>query len=157
MGPMERQRREYLELWERLIRAHAGIVERLEEEMQAENGLSLRWYEVLLHLSRAPEGRMRMQDLAEMALQSKSGLTRVVDRMEAAGLVAREVCPSDRRGILAVITPEGKRRFRRAAALHVRGIERHFGRHLASTDAAALRSLLDRLLEVQAAGTASRD
>jgi DNA-binding MarR family transcriptional regulator len=149
---MERRRREHLELWERLIRAHAGIVERLEEEMEAENGLSLRWYEVLLRLSRAPEGRMRMQDLAEMALQSKSGLTRAVDRMEAAGLVSREVCPSDRRGILAVITPEGRRRFRRAATFHVRGIERHFGRHLTETEPDVLRSLLDRLLEVQASG-----
>src|SRR5712691_5660891 len=95
--------------------------------------VSTRWYEVLLHLNRSPEGRMRMQDLADLALQSRSGLTRVVDRMEAAGLVSREVCPSDRRGILAVITPEGRRSFRRAALLHVRGIERHFGRHLSES------------------------
>ena len=154
---MERRRREHLELWERLMRAHAGIVDRLEEEMEASNGLSLRWYEVLLHLNRSPEGRMRMQDLADLALQSKSGLTRVVDRMAAAGLVSREVCPSDRRGILAVITPEGRRRFRRAALLHVRGIERHFGRHLSESDPEALRSLLDRLLQVQGSGRATGD
>ena len=147
---MERQLRDHLELWERLIRAHSGIVGRLEEEMERAQGLSLRWYEVLLHLSRAPDGAMRMQDLADLALQSKSGLTRVVDRMEEAGLVTRQVCPSDRRGILAVVTPEGRRRFRRAAALHVRGIERHFGRHLSAAEPATLRSLLDRLLEAQA-------
>jgi DNA-binding MarR family transcriptional regulator len=154
---MERRRREQLELWEHLMRAHAGIVERLEAEMEAFSGLSLRWYEVLLHLTRAPEGRMRMQDLADLALQSKSGLTRVVDRMEAAGLVSREVCPSDRRGILAVITPEGRKRFRRTAPLHVRGIERHFGRHLSGSDPEALRSLLDRLLEAQASGHDAAD
>jgi DNA-binding MarR family transcriptional regulator len=115
--------------------------------MQAEQDLSLRWYEVLLILSRAPDGRMRMQDLAGLALQSKSGLTRLVDRMEDAGLVGRESCPSDRRGINAVLTPEGRRRFRRAAPLHVRGIERHFGRHLLDSDAACLRALFERLTE----------
>jgi DNA-binding MarR family transcriptional regulator len=154
---MERRRREQLELWELLIRAHSGIVDRLEAEMEACSGLSLRWYEVLLHLTRAPEGRMRMQDLADLALQSKSGLTRVVDRMEAAGLVSREVCPSDRRGILAAITPEGRKRFRRAAPPHVRGIERHFGSHLSGSDPEALRSLLERLLEAQTSGHATAD
>jgi DNA-binding MarR family transcriptional regulator len=143
------QLRDHVELWERLIRAQARVVGHLEEEMETEHGLSLRWYEVLLHLSRAPSGRMRMQDLADLALQSKSGLTRVVDRMEAAGLVSREVCPSDRRGVFAVITSEGRRRFRRAATLHMRGIERHFGRHLTETEPAALRSVLDRVLEAE--------
>jgi|SRR2546423_535503 DNA-binding MarR family transcriptional regulator len=154
---MERQLRDHLELWERLIRAHSGIVARLEEEMERAQGLSLRWYEVLLHLSRAPDGAMRMQDLADLALQSKSGLTRVVDRMEEAGLVTRQTCPSDRRGVLAVVTPEGRRRFRRAAALHVRGIERHFGRHLSAAEPAALRSLVDRLLQSQAIDQRSAD
>jgi DNA-binding MarR family transcriptional regulator len=146
---MDPQLRDHVDLWERLIRAQARVVGHLEDEMESEHGLSLRWYEVLLHLSRAPGGRMRMQDLAELALQSKSGLTRVVDRMEAAGLVSREVCPSDRRGVFAVITSEGRRRFRRAASLHMRGIERHFGRHLAETEPAALRSLFDRVLEAE--------
>jgi DNA-binding MarR family transcriptional regulator len=154
---MERQLREHLELWERLIRAHSGIVGRLEEEMESAHGLSLRWYEVLLHLSRAPDGAMRMQDLADLALQSKSGLTRVVDRMEAAGLVTRQICPSDRRGVLAVITPEGRRRFRQAARVHVRGIERHFGRHLGVSGPESLRPLVDRLLEAQAVDQRSVD
>jgi DNA-binding MarR family transcriptional regulator len=154
---MERQLREHLELWERLIRAHSGIIGRLEEEMENAQGLSLRWYEVLLHLSRAPGGAMRMQDLADLALQSKSGLTRVVDRMETAGLVTRQVCPSDRRGVLAVVTPDGRRRFRRAAAVHVHGIERHFGRHLAASEPASLRSLVDRLLDAQAIDQRSVD
>ena len=154
---MERQLREHLELWECLIRAYSGIVGRLEDEMESAQGLSLRWYEVLLHLSRAPEGAMRMQDLAELALQSKSGLTRVVDRMGAAGLVNRQICPSDRRGVLAVITPEGTRRFRQAARVHVRGIERHFGRHLRASGPESLRSLVDRLLEAQAVDQRSVD
>jgi DNA-binding MarR family transcriptional regulator len=146
---MERPLREHLALWERLVRAHAAIVSSLEAEMEAEQGLSLRWYEVLLHLTRAPEGRLRMQDLAAVSLQSKSGLTRLVDRMEAAGMVNRESCPADRRGVFAVITPAGRRRFKRAAPLHVKGIERHFGRHLGEEDAAALVPVLDRLLEAQ--------
>jgi DNA-binding MarR family transcriptional regulator len=150
---MRPERREHLELWEDLVRAHAAILTRLEEEMEAEQGLPLRWYEVLLQLSRAPGGQMRMQDLAQVALQSKSGLSRLVDRMEAAGLVRRESCPSDRRGILATITEAGRRRFRRAAPLHVRGIERHFGRHLVTEDSGALRSLLAALLKANSAAS----
>jgi DNA-binding MarR family transcriptional regulator len=149
---MDRRVREHLELWESLIRAQVGILERLEQELQAEQGLALSWYEVLLHLSRSPDGRMRMQDLAHSVLQSKSGLTRLIDRMEAAGLVSRESCPSDRRGVFAAITPAGKGRFRRAAPLHVRGIEHHFGRHLVEAESGALRSLLERLLDAQPDG-----
>ena len=144
---MDRRVRDHLELWERLVRAYAGIVACLESEMEAGQRLPLRWYEVLLHLARAPEGRMRMQDLAQVSLQSKSGLTRLVDRMEAAGLVLRESCPSDRRGINAVLTPAGRQRFRRAAPHHVRGIERHFGRHLQDSDPAVLKPVLERLIE----------
>jgi DNA-binding MarR family transcriptional regulator len=147
---MERSVREHLELWERLVRTHAGIVAQLEAEMESDQDLSLRWYEVMLHLTRAPEGQMRMQDLAAVSLQSKSGLTRLVDRMEAAGLVTRQSCPSDRRGVFAAITPAGRRRFKRAAPLHVRGIERHFGRHLAEGDSSALTSVLERLQEGRA-------
>ena len=147
---MNRERREHLELWEDLVRAHAAIVGRLEHEMEAEQGLPLRWYEVLLRLSRAPDGHMRMQDLAEVVLQSKSGLSRLIDRMEEAGLVSRQACPSDGRGINAALTPAGRHLFRRAAPLHVRGIEQHFGRHLMPAQAAALRSLLSELLEVHA-------
>lgn len=147
---MNRERREHLELWEDLVRAHAAIVGRLEHEMEAEQGLPLRWYEVLLRLSRAPDGHMRMQDLAEVVLQSKSGLSRLIDRMEEAGLVSRQACPSDGRGINAAVTPAGRHLFRRAAPLHVRGIEQHFGRHLVPAQAAALRSLLSELLEIHA-------
>jgi DNA-binding MarR family transcriptional regulator len=147
---MNRERREHLELWEDLVRAHAAILNRLEQEMEVEQGLPLRWYEVLLRLSKAPDGHMRMQDLAEVVLQSKSGLSRLIDRMEEAGLVIRQSCPSDGRGINAVMTPAGRHRFRRAAPLHVRGIEEHFGRHLVPAEAAAMRSLLAELLKVHA-------
>lgn len=147
---MNPERREHLELWEDFVRAHAAIFSRLEHEMEVEQGLPLRWYEVLLRLSRAPDGSMRMQDLAEVVLQSKSGLSRLVDRMEEAGLVSRQSCPSDKRGINAVMTPAGRHRLRKAAPLHVRGIEQHFGRHLVPAEAAALRSLLSGLLTLNA-------
>jgi DNA-binding MarR family transcriptional regulator len=143
---VKRELREQVETWQSLVQAHAAIMGRLEQEMEAELGLPLRWYEVLLHLSRSPGGRLRMQDLACVVLQSKSGLSRLVDRMHSAGLVNRQSCPGDRRGVYAVMTPAGRSRFRQAAPLHVRGIERHFGRHLAPGQAVALRSLLDGLL-----------
>ena len=146
---MDPQLRDRLEIWEGLLRAHAAMVAALEEEMEREQRLSLRWYEVLLHLSRASDGRLRMHDLADVVLESKSGLTRVVDRMEDAGLVKRESCPSDKRGVFAVLTDAGRTRFRQAAPLHLRGIERHFARYVTADDVATLRQLLDRLLEAQ--------
>jgi DNA-binding MarR family transcriptional regulator len=146
---MDPQLRDRLEIWEGLLRAHAAMVAALEEEMEREQRLPLRWYEVLLHLSRASDGRLRMHDLADVVLESKSGLTRVVDRMEDAGLVKRESCPSDKRGVFAVLTDAGRTRFRQAAPLHLRGIERHFARHVTADDVVTLRLLLGRLLEAQ--------
>jgi DNA-binding MarR family transcriptional regulator len=142
---LDPQLRDRLEIWERLLRAHAAIVAELEKEMEREQRLPLRWYEVLLHLSRSPEGRLRMQDLAGVVLQTRSGLSRLVDRMAEAGLVRRESCAADGRGVYAVLTEAGRARFRQAAPLHLRGIERLFARHLATEEARVLRDVLGRL------------
>lgn len=142
---MDPQLRDRLEIWEGLLRAHAAIVAELEREMEHDQQLPLRWYEVLLHLSRAPDGRLRMQDLTDVVLQTRSGLSRLVDRMEAAGLVSRESCPADGRGVYAVLTEAGEARFRQAAPLHLRGIERHFARHVGGEEARVLRDLFARL------------
>ena len=109
-------------------------------------GLPLSWYEVLLWLNQAPDGRMRMGELAGSLLLTPSGVTRLVDRMEADGLVQRQQCPSDRRGWNAVITPAGRARLRSAAPVHMRGIERHFGRHLSDQEADLIADVLGRVL-----------
>src|SRR6266496_4330651 len=113
--------------WASLLQVHSVLVGTLERELLAARGLPLAWYEVLLHLSRAPEGAARMQDLSEAVLLSKSGMTRLVDRMEEANLVTRRSCAADRRGTYAAITEAGREAFRRATPSHLRGLQEHFG------------------------------
>ncbi len=140
---------ERLAAWRLLLETHAAVVDRLGAELEAECGLPLAWYDVLLQLSGAPQGRLRMRDLADAVLLSRSGLTRLVDRMVAAGLVCREAHPSDGRGANAVLTPAGRAALRRAAPVHLRGIEAHFARHLTDAEAGVLRTALDRVLTAE--------
>jgi DNA-binding MarR family transcriptional regulator len=143
----------HLAAWRALLEAHAAVTEVLEHELVAERGLPLSHYEVLLRLAGAPGARLRMQELAASVLLSKSGLSRLVDRLEAAGLVRRERCPSDRRGAFAVLTDQGRSVLRRAAPVHLRGIQQHFARHLDDQEARWLAEALDRV----AAGRAARE
>jgi DNA-binding MarR family transcriptional regulator len=140
---------ERLAAWRLLLEAHAAVVDHLGRELEAECDLPLTWYDVLLQLSSAPEGRLRMRDLARAVLLSRSGLTRLVDRMETAGMVCREAHPSDGRGADAVLTPAGRAALRRAAPVHLRGIERHFLRHLSDGDTAALHHALGRVVAAE--------
>src|SRR5438105_12299452 len=124
MAPKPDERR--VGAWRALLAAHAALVDRLGEELQEERDLPLPWYEVLLFLNRAQDGRLRMGELAGSLLLTPSGVTRLVDRMEAKGLIQRQRCPSDRRGWLAVITTAGRSRLKAAAPVHLRGVEEHF-------------------------------
>jgi DNA-binding MarR family transcriptional regulator len=119
-----------LAAWRLLLEAHATTTELLEQELVAERGLPLTRYDVLLNLAEAPGGRLRMQELSASVLLSKSGLSRLVDRMVEAGLVRRERCQDDRRGWFAVLTDQGRSALRRAAPVHLRGIHEHFTSHL---------------------------
>src|SRR5947208_2697592 len=112
--------------------------------------MPLTWYEVLMRLASQPEGSMRMQDLARSVLLSKSGVTRVVDRMEEAGLLERRSCAADRRGTYATVTKAGRAAFRRAMPVHLTGISEHFGRHLSVEEARVLRRALARVLADEA-------
>ena len=135
-----------LEPWKRFLQAHAAVIEALEHDLRERLDLPLTWYEVLLHLDRAPEGRLRMTELAESLLLSKSGVTRLVDRMEAAGLVERGVCSSDRRGSFAVITSRGRSFQRKAAPIHARGVEELFLSRLNATERRALTTGFGKVL-----------
>lgn len=135
--------------WRAALGAVAAVRARLEDELIRERGLPLLSYEALLHLSESAGGAARMQDLAEALHIGKSGATQLVDRLEAEGLVRRAVCPTDRRGLLAVLTPAGKRTFRRAAGVALRGVQSHFGEHLAGSEAQVIARALGRV------GTAS--
>jgi DNA-binding MarR family transcriptional regulator len=135
-----------LQAWVGFLRAHAALVETLQRELEAETGLQLTWYDVLVQLEGAPEGRLRMQELAAAVVLSKSGLTRVVDRMESAGLVERRSCPSDRRGTFAELTDAGRTALVRARPVHLRGVREHFGERLSERELTSMLGAADRLL-----------
>ena len=136
----------YLSAWRLLLEAHATVTELLEHELVAERGLPLSRYDVLLNLAEAPEGRLRMQELSASVLLSKSGLSRLVDRMVEAGLVRRERCQDDRRGWFAVLTDQGRSALRRAAPVHLRGIQEHFTGHLEPEEVQAMTAALTRVV-----------
>jgi len=143
---------ESLAVWQAFLEAHARVLERLEREMEARGGPTLLWYEVLLHLNHAPQARLRMRELANSVLLSRSGLSRRIDAMERAGLVRRESCPSDRRGVFAVLTEQGRATLRRAAPLHLSGIHEHFARHLDPEERAVMRAVFERLIQASGVG-----
>jgi DNA-binding MarR family transcriptional regulator len=135
-----------LSAWRLLLEAHATVTELLEDELVAERRLPLSRYDVLLNLAEAPDSRLRMQELSASVLLSKSGLSRLVDRMVEAGLVRRERCEDDRRGWFAVLTDQGRSALRRAAPVHLRGIEEHFTRHLEPEEVEAMTAALKRVV-----------
>jgi DNA-binding MarR family transcriptional regulator len=135
-----------LSVWRTFLRAHASITRRLEHDLIAEHALPLASYDVLVQLAESPQRRMRMTDLADRVLLSRSGLTRLVDRLAAEGLVDREPCPSDARGTFTVLTEAGLARLRAAAPTHLRGIEDYMTRRLSAEELDSLGGLLRKLL-----------
>jgi DNA-binding MarR family transcriptional regulator len=132
--------------WRSLITAHAVVVEKVERALLEAGLPPLGWYDVLLELSAAPGCRLRMHELARAVVLSRSGLTRLVDRLERAGLLRREPDPSDRRGSFAVLTDEGGEMLRRMWPVYAAGIAEHFGGHLSDDEAYALTEVLSRVL-----------
>ena len=128
-----------------LVEAHAGFVARLEAALLQHCDLSSQWFDVLIRLARTPGHRLRMSDLAAQTILTASGLTRSVDRLEAAGLVRREACPSDRRGAYAVLTPEGEARIAAAVPVHVAELRTIFDELYTPAEVDALTELLRRL------------
>ncbi len=112
--------------WRAFIQTHARLLHRLDEELQAAHGLSVAEYDALLQLAVAPERRLRMSVLADRVLLSRSGITRLVDRLVADGMVERSVCPTDARGSMATITQAGVSRLRAASRTHLDGVRRYF-------------------------------
>ena len=112
--------------WRAFIRAQAHVSRRLDEDLRAEHGLSLQEYVALLILAESPERRLRMGRLADSLTLSKSGATRLIDRLVDDGLVNRVSCSSDLRGAEAALTEAGINRLRTAAPTHLRGIAEYF-------------------------------
>lgn len=129
---------EELASWRLFFESAQALIDILDDDLRERAGISLRWYDVLVHLEEAPDGRLRMNELARQIVFSKSGLTRVVDRMEEAGLVRRKRATTDRRVIEVDLTSEGLETLATARPLHRDGIEKHFARHIDDRDVKAL-------------------
>ena len=126
--------------------AHGALVRRVEDRLAAAGLPELAWYDVLWTLEQAPDGRLRMSGLADAVVVARSNLTRLVDRLENAGLVRRERVGEDRRGAYAVLTDEGRAMRSRMWAVYRPAIEAHFGSLLSADENALLRELMLRLL-----------
>lgn len=141
--------RDQLVKWRVFFETAMALVDIVDDELQAERGLSLRWYDVLVQLEEASEqhhsGGLPMNELAAQILSSKSGLTRVVDRMENAELVRRERPPDDRRVVRVLITPKGIETLRTAREVHHVSIQQHFFEHLSDRELTGLANALEKV------------
>src|SRR3954471_15877654 len=131
--------------WRAFVRAHAEVSRRLDEDLRAEHGLSLQEYVSLLILAEAPERRLRMGRLADALTLSKSGATRLIDRLVADGVVERVSCSSDARGAEARLTEAGVDRLRTAAPTHLRGIANYFLATIDATDLPVIERVMTKV------------
>jgi DNA-binding MarR family transcriptional regulator len=134
-----------LPAWRGMLQAHARITQQLDAEMRAQHGLSVSAYEVLMFLADAPEHRMRMSDIAQQVLLSRSGCTRLVDRLVGLGYVVRYAATNDGRGLYAQLTDAGVAKAAVARVTHLDGVRRFFLDRLTTTDQIALGDIWSRL------------
>ena len=142
--PLSSPTPEQLRCWRLFIESSLALVDVLDTELQDAAGIPQRWYDVLVHLEESPDG-IAMTELADQILYSKSGFTRLIDRMEEAALVSRVRPQNDRRSILVTITDQGTQTMQDARRHHRDGIDRHFSRHLTDTDTKALTRALEKI------------
>src|SRR5215471_17894022 len=139
--------KKHLAAWRTFLKAHATIIDRIDRDLVAAKLPPLSTYDVLIELYEAPEGRLRMHELAERVVLSRSGLTRLVDRLEAEGLLRRDRSGTDRRGAYAVITEQGVAALRRTWPVYARGIAEYFAQWLTLEEAQLLEAALRRILQ----------
>lgn len=133
-----------LAAWRGMLRTHRDVVARLDAELESAHGLPLSSYEVLMYLADAG-GKLRLGELADRLLLSRSGLTRLIDRLVKQGLVERERCADDARGYFAVLTPAGRRKLAKARPDHLAGVREHYLGRLADEDLKALARAWERI------------
>jgi len=138
---------ERIQLMGLIVRTHRRLTDSLGRELEQSVGIPLVFFDVLIHVAAAPEGRLTMSTLSVDVSLTTGGVTRLVDRMVDAGLVVRQNCPNDRRSIHVVLTPQGRAVLEQAIAAHVDSIDRHLIAHLDATDRAALAMVLTKVLD----------
>jgi DNA-binding MarR family transcriptional regulator len=127
------------------LRAHSAVTRQLDRELVTDHGLTINDYEVLLHLSRAPDRMMRRVDLAKRVVLTPSGITRLLHGLQQCGLVCKESCDSDARVVYAKLTNEGAERLERASEMHLESIRELFCERYSPDELAVLATLLERL------------
>ena len=143
---------EQLTAWRLFLRSHALVLRRLESDLMQEHQLPLASYDVLVQLVESPEHRLRMTELADAVLLSRSGLTRLVDRLEGEGLVERQACVEDARGLFAVLTDGGRLRLLQASPTHLRGIQDYAVGRLSTDELREFARLLAIFTDQEAPG-----
>jgi DNA-binding MarR family transcriptional regulator len=132
--------------WRGLLRVHSKLIKALDAELQASHGIPLSSYEVLITLQAAPGKKLRMAELADRALLSRSGMTRLVDRLERDGMLERNNCSSDARGTYAVLTAKGEELLARARPAHLDDVRERFLRHFEEDELTTLARWWDRVI-----------
>src|SRR6478735_2548216 len=132
--------------WGALLKVHAALVPLLDRELQEAHGLPLTWYDVLLELNAAPDRRLTMGQLGSVAAVSRTRVSRVVDELVRAGLVAREPNPDDGRSAFAALTPAGRAALRKAAPTYLAAVRREFADHLTAQEAEVMAGALRKVL-----------
>jgi DNA-binding MarR family transcriptional regulator len=135
-----------LAAWRGLLATHSSLIAGLDDELEREHAIPLTSYEVLMYLGDAEDGQMRMGELADRLLLSRSGITRLVDRLQREGLVERHRCRDDGRGYFAALTPAGRDKLNAARADHLAGVRRRFLARLEPGELEALSRIWARLL-----------
>jgi DNA-binding MarR family transcriptional regulator len=148
-GVLEQVEDERIRLMSLLVRTHRLLSDRLGRELEDAVGIPLVFFDVLIHVGAAPDGRLTMSRLSADVALTTGGVTRLVDRMVEAGLVQRQNCPNDRRSIHVVLTPAGHDVMGQAIAAHAESIERHLFTPLGVGDRAALAAALTKVLEAE--------
>jgi DNA-binding MarR family transcriptional regulator len=136
----------HLKAWRGFITANALLVDAIDKDMTAAGHLSLHWYDVLIELQEASGHRLRMYDLAEKVVLSRSGLTRLVDRLEKESLLYRQPDPDDRRGYYVVISDKGREALKTAWSSYAQGILTYFADHLSDAEAETLAAIFERII-----------
>jgi DNA-binding MarR family transcriptional regulator len=135
-----------LAAWRGFLRVHSALAKRLDSQLELAHDLPLTSYEVLITLQAAPDRRLRMAELADRVILSRSGMTRLVDRLARDGLIERDTCASDARGCFAVLTDAGHELLARARPTHLDGVREAFLQHLTPADLEHLAGLWERML-----------
>ena len=132
--------------WRGMLRIHTALIRALDAELDAAHGLPLTSYDVLIYLQHAPRKRLRMAELADSVLLSRSGVTRLVDRLEREGLLVRDACDDDGRGLYAVLTRKGEEVLERARPTHLAGVRERFLRHFSEDELEQMAASWQRVL-----------